>query len=312
MQTIVLHFLISCLDTPLLDCLWHIFHRSFLKLRLHTNKRRPCSSTLSGHPSSSRYGIPLPVMGGKRGIVFPRCLDQLLDQQESKKHFSAICWVNAPFFGDHIQWPSWPCQSQFFQPLPRWSTKLLGRQHSAPRESSPAQTCQALFLPEDFWWFGGGIWCPLEILVKVWWSCRSFARAKADLKHNDQLVDTVRSFARDQSCFYFDSWHRQRCNLKSEKAGWTFAGNSCLSKTSYRIHWVIKPVPGTSGFSLKLQSHICISAEQCQTLSQGSVCKDMHHANFSAVSFAAAMCSLSSTGSRCFFVTWFFMCSNTK
>ena len=55
MQTIVLHFLISCLDTPLLDCLWHIFHRSFLKLRLHTNKRRPCSSTLSGHPSSSLH-----------------------------------------------------------------------------------------------------------------------------------------------------------------------------------------------------------------------------------------------------------------
>ncbi|CAL1171083.1 unnamed protein product [Cladocopium goreaui] len=27
---------------------------------------------------------------------------------------------------------------------------------------------------------------------------------KADLKHNDQLVDTVRSFARDQSCFYFE------------------------------------------------------------------------------------------------------------
>ena len=53
MQPIVLHFLISCQDTPLLDCLWHIFHRSFLKLRLHTNKRRPCSSTLSGHPSSS-------------------------------------------------------------------------------------------------------------------------------------------------------------------------------------------------------------------------------------------------------------------
>lgn len=183
---------------------------------------------------------------------------------------------------------------------------------AAKDPSFQAQTCQALFLPEDFWWFGGGIWCPLEILVKVWWSCRSFARAKADLKHNDQLVDTVRSFARDQSCFYFDSWHRQRCNLQSEKAGWTFAGNSGLSKTSYRIHWVIKPVPGTSGFSLKLQSHICISAEQCQTLSQGSVCKDMHHANFSAVSFAAAMCSLSSTGSLCFFLTWFFMCSNTK
>lgn len=28
--------------------------------------------------------------------------------------------------------------------------------------------------------------------------------AIADLKHNDQLVDTARSFARDQSCFYFE------------------------------------------------------------------------------------------------------------
>ena len=50
MQTIVLHFSLFCLATPLLDCLFHIL---FVKLCLHTNKRRPCSSTLSGHPSSS-------------------------------------------------------------------------------------------------------------------------------------------------------------------------------------------------------------------------------------------------------------------
>ena len=72
MQTSVLHFLISCLDTPLLDCLWHIFHRSFLKLRLHTNKRRSCSSTLSGHPSSSFYRARLECFQLGPGTLFTR------------------------------------------------------------------------------------------------------------------------------------------------------------------------------------------------------------------------------------------------
>ena len=44
-----------CLDTPLLVCLKHSFNilYCFVIWCLHTNKRRPCSSTLSGHPSSS-------------------------------------------------------------------------------------------------------------------------------------------------------------------------------------------------------------------------------------------------------------------
>ena len=54
-------------------------------------------------------------------------------------------------------------------------------------------------------------------LMKICWSSRSFARAKADLKHNDQLVDPARSFARDQSCVYFDSWHWQRCHFTIPK-----------------------------------------------------------------------------------------------
>ena len=48
-----LALLLFCLDTPLLDCLYHIFNILFVILCLHTNKRRPCSSTLSGHPLSS-------------------------------------------------------------------------------------------------------------------------------------------------------------------------------------------------------------------------------------------------------------------
>ena len=41
-----LALLLFCLNTPLLFLIWC----------LHTNKRRPCSSTLSGHPSSSFFG----------------------------------------------------------------------------------------------------------------------------------------------------------------------------------------------------------------------------------------------------------------
>ena len=48
-----LALLLFCVNIPLLDCLEHIVNILFLIWCLHTNKRRPCSSTLSGHPSSS-------------------------------------------------------------------------------------------------------------------------------------------------------------------------------------------------------------------------------------------------------------------
>ena len=62
MQTIVLHFcyfvLILLFSTAYNTSLIYCFSM-FLIWCLHTNKRRPCSSTLSGHPSSSFYPIEI-------------------------------------------------------------------------------------------------------------------------------------------------------------------------------------------------------------------------------------------------------------
>ena len=74
------------------------------------------------------YGMPVPVMGGKHGIVFPRIFYNFWTNCY-RKHFSAICWVNSPFFGDQIQWPSWRCQffpvAQVVNKATRAATQML-------------------------------------------------------------------------------------------------------------------------------------------------------------------------------------------
>ena len=50
--------MLYCLDTPLLSTAYNTsLIYCFVIWCLHTNKRRPCSSTLSGHPSSSSIFI---------------------------------------------------------------------------------------------------------------------------------------------------------------------------------------------------------------------------------------------------------------
>ena len=261
------------------------------------------------------YGIPVPVMGGKHGIVFPRFFTTFGPTATALFRnllgkFTIFRWPN----------PVAVLAMSILSRCPGGQQSYSGGNTNAPREStapkdgtqneeiqaSKPRPAKPFFFPRISCDLVEGFGVPL----RFWWkSADDPAGALLELR---QIWNTMTSWwtpceVLQETSLVFTSTLGTGSDdiLQSEKAGWTFAENSCLSKTSYRIHWVIKPVPGTSGFSLKLQSHICISAEQCQTLSQGSVCKDMHHANFSAVSFAAAMFSLSSTGSRFFFLHGF-------
>ena len=91
---------------------------------------------------------------------FLQLLDQLL------QHFSAICWVNSPFFGDQIQWPSWRCQflavAQVVNKATRAATQMLHENlppqkmgHKMKRSKPPSPDLPSPFSSRGFlviWW----------------------------------------------------------------------------------------------------------------------------------------------------------------